>query len=80
MAGGLELGAAVGGAPVLPDQCGVDGLAGRAVPGDDRLALVGDADRGDLAGTSRRVDHSWATASVFAQISAASCSTWPGAG
>ena len=41
-----ELGAALRGAPVLPDDRARDGLAGGAVPEDDRLALVGDADRG----------------------------------
>ena len=34
-----------GGAPVLPDERPVDGLAGGAIPCDDRLALVGDPDR-----------------------------------
>ena len=41
----LEFGAATGGATVLPDERVVDRLAGLAVPGDDRLALVGDPDR-----------------------------------
>ena len=44
---GLELGAAVGGAAVLPHDRAVDRLAGRAVPDDRGLALVGDADPGD---------------------------------
>src|SRR5205085_6357094 len=38
------------GAGVLPDDRVVDRLAGLAVPHDRRLALVGDADRGDVAG------------------------------
>ena len=37
------------GAPVLPDDGVVDRLAGRPVPDDRRLALVGDADGGDVA-------------------------------
>jgi hypothetical protein len=44
---GLQLSAAVGGAAVLPDDRPVQGLAGAPVPDDGRLALVGDADRGD---------------------------------
>jgi hypothetical protein len=36
------------GATALPDDRAVDGLARLAVPEDRRLALVGDADRGDL--------------------------------
>ena len=40
----------VGGAAVLPDDGVVDRLAGRAVPDDRGLALVGDADAGDVAG------------------------------
>ena len=78
---GLELGAVVGGAAVLPDDRAVDRLAGRAVPDDGRLALVGDADGGDapdvdplLASASRT------TASVSRQISSGSCSTQPRCG
>ena len=37
--------AACGGTAVLPDKRVVDGLAARAVPGDNRLTLVGDPDR-----------------------------------
>ena len=49
------------GAPVLPDDGPVERLAGRAVPGHDGLALVGDADRGRRGSefgstTSARVD------------------------
>ena len=40
--------AGVGGAAVLPDDGVVDRLAGRAVPDDRGLALVGDADGGDV--------------------------------
>ena len=45
---GLEFGADVGGAAVLPDDGAVDRLAGDAVPHHGGLALVGDADRGDV--------------------------------
>ena len=51
----LERVADVGRAPALPDDGEVDGLARRAVPDDRRLALVGDADGGDvLAARPRR--------------------------
>src|SRR5207244_11465518 len=40
--------AGVGGAAILPDDGVVDRLAGRAVPHDRGLALVGDADGGDV--------------------------------
>jgi len=42
--------ALVGGAAVLPDDRGADGLESLAVPEDEGLALVGDADRADVAG------------------------------
>ena len=42
---GVELAAALGGAPVLPDDRRRDRLAGRAVPEQRRLALVRDRDR-----------------------------------
>src|ERR1019366_3909255 len=46
--------------PVLPHDGGRDGLAGGAVPDNYRLALVGDADGGDVAGAragpAQRVD------------------------
>ena len=45
---GLEALAEVRGAAVLPDDRVVDRLAGLAVPDDGRLALVGDADGGDV--------------------------------
>ena len=54
VARGAQLVAARGRAPVLPDERAVDGLAGRPVPDDDRLALVGDADRAQLARPRRR--------------------------
>ena len=47
---GLELPAAVGGAPVLPDDGVADRPPGGAFPDDGGLALVGDADRRDLGG------------------------------
>ena len=46
----LELVAIAGGAAVLPDDGMRDRLSGLAVPEDDRLALIGDADRLDVAG------------------------------
>jgi hypothetical protein len=46
----LQALAQVGGAAVLPDDGVVDWLAGVTVPDQHRLALVGDADGGDLAG------------------------------
>jgi hypothetical protein len=46
----LERPAHVGRAPVLPDDGAVDGLAAATVPDDAGLALVGDADGGDVAG------------------------------
>ena len=44
----LQFGADVGGAAVLPDDGAVHGLPRRAVPHHRGLALVGDADRGDV--------------------------------
>ena len=46
----LQFGADVGGAAVLPDDGAVHGLPGGAVPHHGGLALVGDADRGDVLG------------------------------
>ena len=40
----------VGGAAVLPDNRAPDGLAARALPQQSRLALIGDADGGDVGG------------------------------
>ena len=48
VAGGAQLLAAAGGAPVLPDQGPVQRLAADRVPGDGGLALVGDPDRVQL--------------------------------
>ena len=45
------------GAPVLPDDRPVDRGAGLAVPDHHRLALVGDADGGDLAHVARGLLH-----------------------
>ena len=61
VAGLAQLVAARGGAAVLPDQRAVDRLAGRRVPGDDRLALVGDPDR-------RPARAPWIPASAIASI------------
>ena len=47
VAGRAQLVAALGGAPVLPDDRARTRRAGRAVPDHHRLALVRDADRGD---------------------------------
>ena len=44
----LQFGADVGGAAVLPDDGAVHGLPRGAVPHHRGLALVGDADRGDV--------------------------------
>ena len=44
----LQLVAARRGAPVLPDERVVQRLAGVGIPGDDRLALVRDADPGEV--------------------------------
>jgi hypothetical protein len=48
--GRLQPGAELGRAPVLPDDAPMHGLSGGAVPDDRGLALVGDADRGDVGG------------------------------
>ncbi len=47
VAGLAQLVAAVGGAPVLPDDGPAERLTALGVPGDGRLALVGDAEGGD---------------------------------
>ena len=54
VAAGLQLVAVGAGAPALPDDGVVDRLAGVPVPDDGGLALVGDADGGDVGG--RRAD------------------------
>src|SRR5262249_56250745 len=48
MARTLEVAAGLCGAPVLPYDGTVDGLARAPVPHHTGLALVGDADRGDV--------------------------------
>ena len=50
-------GAGVGGAPVLPDDGIVDRPAGCAIPHHGGFALVGDADRGDVARFRIRLRH-----------------------
>ena len=79
---GAELVADAGRAAILPDDRAVDRLAGRAVPDDDRLALVGDADGGDVGRLQAwpSCSASTATASCVDQISSGSCSTQPGCG
>ena len=46
---GAERVAVLGGAPILPHDGAVDGAPGTPVPQDRRLALVRDADAGDVA-------------------------------
>ena len=43
-----KVGAGIGGPPILPDDRAMHRLAGLAVPDDDGLALVGDAERRDI--------------------------------
>jgi hypothetical protein len=57
---GVELAAAIRGAPVLPDDRAMDRLAGLPVPQDRGLALVGDADRRDVAAAHARVAEGFA--------------------
>ena len=57
MAGGAQRRAGVGGAPVLPDDGVVDRLAVDAIPDDRGLALVGDADAGDVLGADAGLGH-----------------------
>ena len=52
--GGAQLGAERAGAAVLPDDRPPERLAGRPVPDQRGLALVGDADRRDRAGSEPR--------------------------
>jgi hypothetical protein len=56
MAGLFQPQALIGGAPVLPDDRGMDGFAGLPVPDDGGFALVGDADRGNLLSRNPRRD------------------------
>ena len=58
------------------------GRAGRALPDDRRLALVGDADRGDLGAghAAPRPAPRRAASPIVVQISSGSCSTQPGCG
>ncbi len=51
----LSRGTVVGGAPVLPDDGVVERAPGAPVPQPRRLALVGDADRGDVAAAEPRL-------------------------
>src|SRR5919112_3759237 len=44
----LESSADISGAAILPDDGAMNSLAGGAVPHDSGLALIGDADRGDI--------------------------------
>ncbi len=56
MTGRAQLLAALSRAPVLPNQRSVNRLAACGVPGDDRLALVGDPDRVELGALDPGVD------------------------
>jgi hypothetical protein len=51
----LQFGAGVGGAPVLPDDGVVDGIAAPALPDERGLALIGQTDRCDRARRLRRL-------------------------
>ncbi len=57
VAGVAQGGAIFGGAAVLPDDRIVDRLAGRTVPDHGGLALIGDADAGDIARGKPRLLH-----------------------
>ena len=77
----LQLGGDPVGAGVLPDDGVAVGLAGVPVPHHRRLALVGDADGGDLVDRDTAGGSAGgATRSRLRQISIASCSTQPGFG
>src|SRR6202043_1291133 len=52
---GFESGAFSGCAPVLPHDGAMDGLARRALPDERGFALVGDAERCDLARVEARL-------------------------
>ena len=56
MTRGLQLGAVVRGPAILPDNGIMDGTAGFAIPENRRLALVGDADGGNIGRPG--IDHS----------------------
>ena len=70
------------GAAALPDDGVGDRPAGRALPEDGRLALVGDADRGDVGGRGAGLGQRLRapSSSCERQIASGSCSTRPGAG
>ena len=57
VAGGLELVAVAGRDAALPDDRVLHRLAGRLLPDHRRLALVGDADRGDVIGRRAGICH-----------------------
>ena len=81
MPGRAQRRAGVGGAAVLPDDGVVDRPAVDAIPDDRGLALVGDADAGDVLGAEPALAIASRTVATTAdQISSGSCSTQPGAG
>ncbi len=60
MACATQIVTSAGGAPVLPDDGVVDRLAAGAIPDEGGLALVGDADAGDVAGAESGFGHGFA--------------------
>jgi hypothetical protein len=69
------------GAGVLPDDRVVDRLAGELVPHHGGLALVGDADGGDLMAVDVGLGQGLPTTSrTLSQISTGLCSTQPARG
>jgi hypothetical protein len=57
MAIGFEPGAMISGAPVLPNDGPMDGFAVGAIPQQCGLALIGDADPGNIARCHSRFPH-----------------------
>jgi len=53
---GAQLRAAISGATILPNKRPVEGLAASPIPGDDRLALVGDPDRVEVPALDTGID------------------------
>ncbi len=72
--------ATIGGAAVLPDDGGAEWLARGAIPGDHGLALVGDADRGDVVDAHFGDDLRQGGRHRRSRSRSTSCSTQPGFG